>query len=67
MVFQRKSVIEIEKQLIRDFSSLSDWFVDKNLSIHFGQDQTKSISFGTKHKVGNAKSLNIVHKGIEIK
>ena len=67
IVFQRKSVIEIEKQLIRDFSSLSDWFVDKNVSILFGQDKTKSVSFGTKHKVGNGKSLNIVHKDIEIK
>ena len=37
IVFQRKSEIEIEKQLIRDFSSLCDWFVDSKLSIHFGQ------------------------------
>ena len=36
IVFQRKSEIEIEKQLIRDFSSVCDWFVDNKLSIHFG-------------------------------
>ena len=56
IVFQHKSEIEIEKQLIRDFSSLCDWLVDK----------TKSI-FGTKHKLRSAKSINIVCNGIEIK
>ena len=66
-VFQRKSEIEIEKQLIRDFSSKCDWFVDNKLSIHFGQDKTKSTLFGTKHKIRNAKSFNIVYNGIEIK
>ena len=67
IVFQHKSKIEIEKQLIRDFSSLCDWFADNKLSIHFGQDKTKSILFGTKHKIRRAKSLNIVYNGIEIK
>ena len=28
IVFQHKSVIEIEKQLIRDLSNMCDWFVD---------------------------------------
>ena len=36
IVFQHKSKIEIEKQLIRDFSSVCDWFVDNKLSMHFG-------------------------------
>ena len=67
VVFQHKSEIEIEKQLIGDFSSLCDWFVDNKLSIHFGEEKTKSILFDTKHKIRNAKSLNIVHNGIEIK
>ena len=31
IVFQHKSKIEIEKQLIRDFSSVCDWFVDNKL------------------------------------
>ena len=60
IVFQHKSEIEIEKQLIRDFSSVCDWFVDYKLSIHFGQNKTKSILFDTKHKLRNGKSLNIV-------
>ena len=67
IVFRYKSKIEIEKQLIRDFSSLCDGIVDNKLSIQFGQDKTKSILFGTKHKLRSAKSLNIVYSGIEIK
>ena len=61
LVFQHKIVIETGKQLIRDFSSLLDWFVDRKLSIHFRPDNTKSILFSTKHKPGNAKSLNIIN------
>ena len=64
IVFQHKSEIEIEKQLIRDFSGLCDWFVDNKLSIHFRQDKTKSILFGTKHKLRNGKSINIVYNVI---
>ena len=54
IVFQHKSEMEIEKQLIRDISSKCDWFVDNKLSIHFGQDKTKWILFGTKLKLRNA-------------
>ena len=36
-------------------------------SIHFEQGKTKSILFGGKHKLRNAKSFNIVYNGIEIK
>ena len=49
IVFQHKIVTETEKQILRDFSSLHDWFVDNKLSQHFGQDKAKSILFGTKH------------------
>ena len=51
IVFQHENVTEIEKQLLRDFSGLCDWFVDNKLSVHFGQDKTKSTLFGTKHKL----------------
>ena len=67
VVFEHKSIIEIEKQLIRDFSSLCEWFVDTKLSLYFGKDKTKSILFGTKHYLRNVKSLSIVFNGIEIK
>ena len=58
---------ELEKQLLRDISSLCDWFVDIKLSVHFGQDKAKSVLFGTKHKLRNAKALNIVYNSTEIK
>ena len=45
IVFQHISVIEIEKQLIKDLSTLYNWFVDNKLSIHFGQDKTRPILF----------------------
>ena len=59
--------MKLKKQLTRDFSSLCDWFVDNKLSIHFGQDKKKSKLFGTKHKLRNSESLNIIYNGIEIK
>ena len=43
IVFQHKSKSEFEKQLIRDFWSLCDCFIDDKLSIHFGQDKTIKI------------------------
>ena len=67
IVFQHENVTETEKQLLKDFSSLCDWFVDNKLSVHFGQNKTKSTLFGTKHKLRNAKALNIVYNGTEIK
>ena len=30
---------------------LCDWFVDNELTIHFGEDKTKSTLFGSKHKI----------------
>ena len=67
IVFQHVNVTEMEKQLLKDFSSLCHWFVDNKLSVHFGQDKTKPILFGTKHNLRNAKALNIVYNGTEIK
>ena len=67
IVFQHINVTEIEKQLLRDFSSLCSWFADNKLSLHFGKNQTKSIVFGTKHKLRNAKALDIVYNGTEVK
>ena len=58
-VFQQKNVTEIEKQQLSDFSSVCDWFTDNKLSVHFGQEKTKSILFGTKHKLPNAEALTL--------
>ena len=45
---------------------LYDWFVDNKLSIHFGEDKTKSILFGSKHKIKKSKPLNIQYNDIKI-
>ena len=44
--FTHKNISEIEVKLNKDFNSLCDWFLDNKLSIHFGEDKTKSIYLG---------------------
>ena len=39
----------IEGKLNNDFNTLCDWFVDNKLSIHFGEDKTKTILFSPKN------------------
>ena len=46
---------------------LCDWFVDNKLSIHFSEDKTKSILFGSKYKIKKSKPLNIQYNDIKIK
>ena len=41
--------------------------MDNKLSIHFGEDKTKSILFSSKHKVKSKSPLNIQYNGIKIK
>ena len=57
LVCQHKDINEIEKQLNKDFESICDWFVDNKLSIHFGDDKTKSILFATKFKIKKVRKL----------
>ena len=51
LLFQHKNVTVIKKQLTKDFSNVCDWFVDKKLSIHFGEDKTKGILFSSKYNL----------------
>ena len=51
LVFQGKDVVEIEKQLNEASTNICEWFVDNRLSIHFGEDKTKSIPFASKCKI----------------
>ena len=67
LVFQHKDITEIETALNKNFSMLCDWFVDNKLSIHFGEDKTKSILIGSKHKIKKSKLLNIQYNDIKIK
>ena len=67
LVFQHKDVKEIEKQLNKDFSNLCEWFLDNKLSIHFGEDKTKTILYASRMKVKKVDNLNITYKDIKIK
>ena len=67
LVFQGKHVIEIEKQLNKDFTNICEWFVDNRLSIHIGDDKTKSILFASKRKIKRVPKLKINYKNIQIK
>ena len=48
LVFQHRNIKAIERHLNRDFLIFVDWFVDNRLSVHFGEDKTKSILFSPK-------------------
>ena len=50
ILYQYKDVVQIGKRLNEDFENLCDWFVDNKLSIHFGEDKTKSILFASKRR-----------------
>ena len=67
LMFQHKEVEEIERVLNNDFENICDWFVDNKLSIHFGEDKTKSILFASQRKIKTIKKLNIKYQDIEIK
>ena len=67
LVYQHKDVKQIERSLNKNFSNVSDWFADNKLSIYFGEDKTKCILFGTKHKLNKVSSLEIKYGEIHIK
>ena len=61
------NVKDIEKPLNEDFANICDWFVDNKLSIHFGEDKTKSILFASKRKIKKLQKLEIIYNNIRIK
>ena len=52
-----KTIKKIENVLNKEFLSLCQWFIDNKLSIHFGEDKTKSILF---LKTSGLKEINIL-------
>ena len=67
LTFQHENVKEIKNKLNLNFSRLCDWFIDNKLSIHLGEDKTKSIFSGTKFNIKRAEPLNIVYGNLKIK
>ena len=63
LVFQGNDV----KQLNEDFTNICEWFVDNRLSIHFGEDKTKSILFASKRKIKRVPKLKIKYKNMQMK
>ena len=49
-----------------DYKIICERFVDNRLSIHYGEDKTKSILFASKRKIEVSK-LNITYNNIKIK
>ena len=47
--------------------SICDWFVDNMLSIHFGDEKTKSILLVTKFEIKKVRELHIKYGDIQIK
>ena len=64
--YQHEDVKKIENVLNKEFLSLCQWFIDNKLSIHFGEDKTKSILF-SKVRVRGLKKINISFAGHYIK
>ena len=65
LFFQNKNVKDIEKQLNEDFANMFEWFVDSKLSIHFGEDKSKSILFDSKRKTKKLQKLEIIYNKFE--
>ena len=59
LMYRHRDVNQIEKQLNNDFENVCNWFVDNKLSIHSGEDKTKSILFASKRKIKSARTLNV--------
>ena len=67
LVCQHNDINEIEKQLNKDFENICDGFANNKISIHFGDDKTKSILFATKSKIKKVRKLNIKYGDIQIR
>ena len=67
LVYTENDPKAIEDNLNTNFNNLCDWFVENKLSIHFGEDKTKSILFGTKRKLKADFRLDICRGETKIK
>ena len=65
--YNHKTVRTIEDKLNNDFNTLCDWFVDNKLSIHFGEEKTKSILFSPKNLRKRAEPIVIKRHDVTLK
>ena len=57
LVFTGPDAKTTEANLNRYFNYLCDWFVENKLSIHFGEEKTKSIIFGSRRKLTKSRCI----------
>ena len=67
LAYTNKDVKYIEQKLNKDFNSIVEWLVDNKLSIHLGQDKTKSILFGNKRVMKHQQKLEINYGNVNVK
>ena len=65
--FKHKNIKIIEEKLNNDFNTLCDCFLDNKLSIHFGEDKTKSIIFSPKNLRKKADDIIIKRHDVMLK
>ena len=65
--FKHKDINIINEKLNQDFNSLCDWFLDNKLSIHFGEDKTKTILFSPKNLSKRAAPIIVKRNDITLK
>ena len=57
LLFSNKEASKVEQKLNTEFNNLCDWFEDNKLSIHLGEDKTKSILF-SRRKIKEFININ---------
>ena len=57
----------IDTKLNKKCLSVCNWFVDNELSIHFGEDKSKCILFVKKKQLKQDNNLNIRYGTVHIK
>ena len=67
LLFQHKDLERIKEELTKNFSNICDWFMDNKLSIHFGEDKTKSVLFSTQNRKRKFGTLDILYGDVKIK
>ena len=67
LIYQHRGVKVIEQKLNKKFLNVCSWFADSKLSLHFGEDKTKSILFGTKKETKTDRNLDTKYGTIHIK
>ena len=59
LIYQHKDIAKIEKILNEYFENICDRLTDHKLSIHFGDNETKSNLFASKQGAKNICKLNL--------